>query len=380
MASIVARTISNGTTSYQVRWRENGVQRSVTARGSTNAERKREARRIAQLVQFHGTVPTDAADPDVPTFAAWAEHHLTHLTGVSDRTRDDYRRQVAQHMGNLAALPISTITRDTVRRWVLDRQPHVAGKTLKNLHGLLHGILAGAVEAGHLDANPARGVRLPRADDHQRADMAFLTQDEFWQIADQLDDHWRPYFVMLVGTGLRVGELMALNVGDIDLSTKPPAVRITKALRYTRGKGFEVGPTKTRRSRRTVSLDPTVLEHLAPALDRPAPDRLVVQPNGRPMYPTNLYARIWRPAVDKARKAGLAKNPRIHDLRHTHVAWLIAQGQPLALIQGRLGHEQVSTTIDRYGHLLPDLQFQVAAATTRALERPSALPAGDATG
>jgi integrase len=264
-----------------------------------------------------------------------------------------------------------------VRTWVLDRQTHVSGKTLKNLHGLLHGILAGAVEAGHLQANPARGVRLPRADDHERREMAFLTQGEFWMIADELADHWRPYFVLLAGTGMRLGEMMALTVGDIDLVSRPPVVRITKAQRYTAGRGFETGPTKTRRSRRTIALDETALEALRPHLARPADAPLVVQPNGRTVYPTNLYARIWRPAVKRAQGKGLTKNPRIHDLRHTHASWLIAQGLPLPVIQSRLGHEKVTTTVDTYGHLLPDLHVQAALATTRALERPSALPGGD---
>jgi integrase len=44
---------------------------------------------------------------------------------------------------------------------------------------------------------------------------------------------------------------------------------------------------------------------------------------------------------------------RFHDLRHTHVAWLIAGGAPLPHIQARLGHESITTTIDTYGHLLP---------------------------
>jgi integrase len=44
---------------------------------------------------------------------------------------------------------------------------------------------------------------------------------------------------------------------------------------------------------------------------------------------------------------------RFHDLRHTHVAWLVAGGAPLPHIQARLGHESITTTIDTYGHLLP---------------------------
>lgn len=374
MASIHERTGRTGKSTFQVRWRVDGEQRSFTV------QTKAQARQLKSHVELHGDYLDAPADTDAPTFAAWAVHHLEHLTGVSDRTRDDYRRQVDQHMTALADQPLPTITRDTVRRWVLDRQKHVSGKTLKNLHGLLHGILASAVEAGHLPANPARGVRLPRADDHERVEAAFLTEPEFWLIADEVPDYWRPFFILLAGTGIRLGELMALTVGDLLVDQPTPVVRINKALRYTRGKGFEVGPTKSRRSRRTVSLDRIAIDALKPHLERPAGERLVIQPNGKPMYPTNLYARIWRPAVDRARAKGLAKNPRIHDLRHSHASWLIARGLGLTVVQSRLGHESIVTTVDRYSHLLPDMHSQAAEATFRALERPSALPAADAGG
>jgi hypothetical protein len=62
---------------------------------------------------------------------------------------------------------------------------------------------------------------------------------------------------------------------------------------------------------------------------------------------------------------------RFHDLRHTHVAWLIAGGVPLPHIQARLGHESITTTIDTYGHLLPiggDLISQVVDTALRGEE------------
>lgn len=63
----------------------------------------------------------------------------------------------------------------------------------------------------------------------------------------------------------------------------------------------------------------------------------------------------------------LPRRPRIHDLRHTHVSWLIAAGVPLPAIQRRLGHESITTTIDRYGHLAPELHQAAADAADRAL-------------
>ena len=60
--------------------------------------------------------------------------------------------------------------------------------------------------------------------------------------------------------------------------------------------------------------------------------------------------------------------PRIHDLRHTHVSWLIAQGVQLPAISRRLGHESITTTIDRYGHLLPEVDDGLVRALAAAME------------
>jgi hypothetical protein len=75
---------------------------------------------------------------------------------------------------------------------------------------------------------------------------------------------------------------------------------------------------------------------------------------------------VW---IKSCVRAGLDPRPRIHDLRHSHVAWLIAEGAPLPVIQARLGHEKITTTIDTYGHLMPDLQRAAADAASLVFAR-----------
>ncbi|MFD5790586.1 tyrosine-type recombinase/integrase [Streptomyces sp. NPDC127037] len=75
----------------------------------------------------------------------------------------------------------------------------------------------------------------------------------------------------------------------------------------------------------------------------------------------------WKSALDTANTAGLTKRPRIHDLRHTHASWLIAGKVPLPVIQARLGHEPITTTVDRYGHLLESSDGEVVAAVEWAM-------------
>lgn len=365
MPNVVGRVDSAGKRTYHVRWRENGKQRSKVC------DTKAAAKRLRALIIAHDGYP-DLSVGDLaaaPTLREYADHWSAHLTGVSNRTRDDYRRQLDRHvMPTMGDVPLPGITKDVIRRWVIAQQASaMSTKTLKNVKGTLSALLSSAVEDDHLLANPCKGVPIGRADDHSRKEPQFLTREEFWSILTHIDEHWKPYFILLMSTGLRLGEMMALTVGDVDLLAQPPVVRVTKALRYTRGKGFEVGPTKTRRSRRTVTLPPLTVDVLVPCVARPSGDQLVVGKAGMPVYPTNLYARVWRPAVEAAQAEGLTKNPRIHDLRHSHAASQIAEGTSLPMIQARLGHEDIKTTINVYGHLEPAVHVQAAEAAQRAL-------------
>jgi integrase len=86
--------------------------------------------------------------------------------------------------------------------------------------------------------------------------------------------------------------------------------------------------------------------------------------SGAPLRHQNFMTRVWQPALSRAELLGL----RIHDLRHTHTAWLISAGRPLPSIQRRLGHRSITTTIDRYGHLLPDVDAGDLIALDAALE------------
>ena len=90
---------------------------------------------------------------------------------------------------------------------------------------------------------------------------------------------------------------------------------------------------------------------------------------GRQIWYGAFNTRIWKKAVDRANDQAacdeadllpIGKRPNIHDLRHTHASWLIHAGAPLPFVQARLGHEKITTTVDTYGHLLPDAHLQMA--------------------
>jgi integrase len=192
----------------------------------------------------------------------------------------------------------------------------------------------------------------------------------------------RDLVTVAVATGLRWGELTALFKNDIDFETGLLTVRrawkrqdpdnpVEK--KHTKAKhkmnGMYLGAPKTKRSRRTVSVQ-SVLPILERLTDSRAQDDFVfVSLSGErvPLRNQVFYEHRWQPALDEAKKHGLPMRPRFHDLRHTFVGWLIQANVPLPVIQQLLGHESIQTTIDVYGRRLPKDYGLVDAAIAAAL-------------
>ncbi len=301
------------------------------------------------------------------TLEQWFAHHLEVSTSLTPGTRAEYKRVAARTwMPTLGPLPLDLVTRDGVARWIgaqaaktTKNGKPTSSKTIANAHGLLSTVMASAVDAGHIPANPCRGLGIPRT---ERVEMVFLSPSEFAVLLAKVPLRWQPLVSFLAATGLRWGEATALRWGDLDLDADVPVVRVQRA--WKKGEKVKViGTPKTRRSLRTVSLPPQTVEQLRPLTD--APDALVFTADrGGVVHDGNFRWRIWSKAVEDAK---LGKKPRIHDLRHSHASWLIAAGVPLPVIQRRMGHESIQTTVDVYGHLAPDALEIAARATSLAI-------------
>lgn len=252
-------------------------------------------------------------------------------------------------------LPANAVTRDALARAVIELSTRYSAKSLKNQRGLLAGVCQRAVDQGHLASNPVKGLRLPRGNEQDRGEMRILTADEFAEVHDRMHPHYRPLVTFLYGTGVRWGEAVALRVSDV----APPNVRIRRALKWSPDGDRTVGATKTRKSNRTVVLPGEVLDVLD--LDRPGDALLFTAPRGGPVVHRTFWHDIWLPAVRH-----LEPRPRIHDLRHSHASWLLGLNVPIHVVQARLGHESIQTTVDTYGSLMPDAQALAAHAASLA--------------
>ena len=335
------------TDSWRVRFRLDGRNRAVTFTSQAKANSWREL--LDALGPGKALRLLEEIRPEtLRTVADHVDHHIEHLTGVTDGTRRRYRHIAeAQIRPTFGSVLLSDLTRDHVARWVNTRD--AAPKTIANWHGLLSSALASAVDAGLVATNPAYRMRLPRKQGHDSTDMCLLTRAEVGALLGELGEHWRPLVTLLVSTGLRWGEATALRVRDVDPANRSATVR--QSWKHTEGQGYELGEPKTVRSRRTIAVPDGTLEILAPLMAGRRPDDIILRNKvGSPIRSGSFHGRVWQPAMDRYEDAH-GKRPRIHDLRHTYASWAIQAGIPLPVIQRQLGHESIQTTVDTYGHL-----------------------------
>jgi integrase len=359
MASIRSDTRADGTTAHRVFFRHNNRQTCLTFDDPDMAEMFRAAvdrLGAARALELHriDRAPRRQVSNEL-TVEQWLTRHVDHLTGVRQGTIDAYRGYIRNDIAaDLGAIPLAELTEEDVALWVQGlEEDGAAPKTIANKHGFLSGALAAAVPK-HIAANPAAGRRLPQGDgdDHE---MLFLSRDEFTLLLSKVTEAWKPMIEFLVASGCRLGEATALRPDDVDL--KHSTVRIARAWNRSNS-GYQIGPTKTKRSKRTISVSAAVLEKLDLS-----GEWLFTNPGrgrnnaGGPVRPINLRRNVWYPAVEKAK---LDPAPRLHDLRHTCASWMIQGGVPLPVVSRHLGHESISVTVDVYGHV--DLTTAAAAA------------------
>lgn len=221
---------------------------------------------------------------------------------------------------------------------------------LKSINNQLSAIFNYAVKYYELKDNPCRkagSMGKAKADE-----MEIWTKDEFQQFVDCLMDKrisWLA-FQILFWTGIRIGELLALTFGDVDLDGK--VITINKSYQRLKGKDV-ITPPKTPKSNRRVNIPQFLADDIRDykeSLYAPQPEDRVI-----PVAKTFLEKEMQR-----GMKLSGMKKIHIHSLRHSHTSLLIEMGVSPKEIAERLGHENIETTLNTYSHLYPDKQERLA--------------------
>jgi integrase len=231
----------------------------------------------------------------------------------------------------------------------------VGAETIAQSARLLSAMLNAAVESNVLPSNPAAGVKLPRG---ARQPDRVLSRDELDQLLAVLAEPWRTLVDVAANTGLRWAELAGMQVHRLDLLRRQLTV-----VEVLRRDGTLKQYPKSRASQRTVPLPPGTVNALAAHLARrPTSGFVFTGPQGRPLDYSHVRARVWLPALQRARLPDPA--PTFHDLRHSYATWLIAGGADVGTVRDVLGHESLTVT-NRYAGARPDAAAAVLAALSR---------------
>jgi integrase len=234
----------------------------------------------------------------------------------------------------------------------------LADQTRLHTHRVVFNMLKHAAQWGVVSRNVATMVDAPRV---RAREIEILTPVQVASVLETLRGKpSHPIVALMLGTGLRRSEALALRWQDVNLDAG--TLRVEQALEQTKRGGLVFRQPKTRHGRRTVTLAPSTVavlrEHrtaqreqrLFLGLGKAADDALVfTSADGSPYLPTNLSLQ-WRRAM---KRAGLKVT--LHSLRHTHASTLIAAGLDILSISRRLGHGNPAMTLNVYAHLIrPD--------------------------
>lgn len=352
-------------------WREDGKQRSISF------DDMHEAERWQRLLDANGQSFSqaekiyDEGQIVGPTLNELFGEHIEQLTGVGPYMIKRYKADVKTHFKDLGTRRVSALKHEDIVRWIKVMQAKswrgepMSPKTIANKHGLLSAAMSTAVRMGYRTDNPCKGVKLPKSTSIKDP-IRFIEKAEWVRIIENMDPHFVPFFQLLVGTGLRFSEATALTPKDFDLDGPTPTVRVQKAWKEDGAGGYYIGPPKTRRSTRTVSLAPSTVEAIRGSIAAAGDGYVFTLKRGGVMRSGSTFNRAWEPAM-KATGIPKGERPRIHDTRHTHASWMIAAGMEIFALSRRLGHESITTSLDRYSHLLPDAHFIGANIAQKAL-------------
>jgi integrase len=370
------RRLSDGKTSYQAKLPSPARPRKAIVK---TFSRRREAERwlTAQAAAVNdGSFidPRHGAQPFRDLVTTWER---THLPNLAPKTRERYESVTRTYLiPTFGSTPVGRLTRADFKVWFAslaterkpNGKPRYAPGTLRKVQVVLSSILSEGVELGLLRDNPAARLRLPSP---LRTEMTILTAQEIKELADAVpraSDRLAIYVASYCG--LRAGELWGLQRRDVDLLHN--RLYVQRALKDIRGH-LEFGDTKTSGSRRAISLPAFLHAMLTEHMESmPAsPDALLfISPggggtrragSGGPIRHGLFVRRVFKPAVETVLPAEKHKL-RFHDLRHTCASLLVAAGAHPKLIQARLGHSSITTTLDRYGHLFPSVEEALAVA------------------
>ena len=320
--------------------------------------------------------------PGKTTMAEFLEKWLKEYArpNLAPRTTEGYESIMRQHLiPKLGSIRLTLLKPEHIQAYCTEALS--AGRcdghgkslnplTVRHHHMALHKALETAVKWGLISRNPADAIDPPR---FARTEMKTMNEDDVTRFLEAAKNTpYYPIFYLALYTGMRRSEILALRWNDVDLLGCQ--VSVSRSVHCLRDRSIAFRQPKSAKGRRMIALSPSTAimlreykarqdaQRKALSAKLEESDLLFARPNGSPMLPDTI-SQAW---AKLARKTGF-DGIRLHDARHTHASIMLEKGIHPKVVQERLGHASIQTTMDTYSHVMPGLQERAAEAFDRAI-------------
>lgn len=367
MASIRKCVAKNGDVSYQVVI-EGGVD-PITGKRNRYYRTVKGTKKQAEAVRDKMKVEMErgyVVDPSAAKLESWMEEWLAqYVPNIEETTRTSYERNIRSYINPmLGQVSLRNLKPLMIQSWINDLQTKrgLSPKSIRNAHIILKAALGKAVVLRMLPYNPCEGVVLPKAVKYKANIYTVKEMAEVLELAKGSDI----YLPVLLATnlGLRRGEILGLRWEHVDLKNSVIHIRENRVIT---AKGVQTKAPKSSAGIRDITFGAQVLVALKEAKKQYALNKLAIgqdfndsgivvcQEDGTPFRPESL-TRKWRRFLE----AHNLKDIRFHDLRHSCATALLEAGVDPKTVQTRLGHADISMTMNIYAHCTPAMDRNAA--------------------
>lgn len=350
---------------------ENGLPKTKNVLAKTKGEC------IEKLKALKSTITPDTPvklKADMP-FGEWLDYWYEtyckpNARPATQRTYEGYiRLYLHPRLGNI---PLNKVTINDVQQmctWMMtearmDQKNGDSGLSdsqVRNCYSLCDRVLKKAVAEKLIVRNPTKGCKLPP---NRPNEMKVLSREDMQKVLIQAkEENYYELFLLKFATGLRLGELMALQWDDVDLVTGE--LRINKQVNLV-GSKLVISEPKTKAAVRTLILPPSVRKVLAEYKTRVNSRWLFPSPKKEdlPIIPSAVSRRLHT----LLEHAG-CEQVRFHDLRHTFATNALARGMDIKTLSTILGHVSSATTLNTYSHVTDEMRQRAAVKIDQGIAK-----------
>ena len=355
---------------YVIGYDDKGLPKTKNVLAKTKTEC---VEKLKKLKESFGEKPTSTLRSDMP-FGSWLDFWYLNYSKpkLRPKTQTDYENNIYQHIiPELGQIPLDKLTSNDLQQfyaWLKKggrlNRTEVYGEGLSDrmvraCHTRCRTALEKAIQDGLIRTNPAVNCKLPP---QSTKEMQVLNREEMQRFLIQAkEEGYYELFLLELATGLRRGELLALQWDDLNFDTGE--LRIERQVYRVKGK-LVVSAPKTKASLRTIVLPPSLVNVLREYRERvnscwmfPSPKK-----EDSPLDPAAVRKRLHT-ILEHAQ----CKTVRFHDLRHTFATTALEKGMDVKTLSAIIGHVSAATTLNTYTHVTDAMQRTAAAKIDQGL-------------